>query len=189
MDINLYDLVKFLHVVCAVLWIGSLTGFAILGIRADKAGDNAEFGRIIGYVLFFAARVFTPASILLVLLGITMSAMVWGFAPLWILIGLAGFAATFTTGFFVLRPRAEKLAALMAKEGASAAVVAQGREFLTIGKFDVVMLFVVIADMVFKPGLGDWLLLLIMVVVLTAAAWLFLVPVFRASAPAKVKAA
>ena len=90
------------------MWIGSLAGLVILSIRADQARDNAEFGRVIEYVLYFAPRVFTPASLLVLALGIIMSFMVWGFHSLWIVLGLVGFAATFVTGFFVLRPDTPK---------------------------------------------------------------------------------
>jgi hypothetical protein len=48
-----------------------------------------------------------------------------------------------------------------------------------------VLLFTVVADMVLKPDLGDWPVLLVMVIVLAAAGAVFLSPVMRtAKAPA-----
>lgn len=174
MAIGWYEIFKFLHIAATILWIGSAVGLMILSIRADKANDNADFGRLIGYNIYLAPRVFIPASALVLILGIIMAFMVWGFTEPWIIIGLIGLAATFATGFFLLKPRADKLVALIAKEGYNDDVVRQGREFLTISKFDYLMLFVVVADMVFKPALSDWPLLLVMIAVLVAGAYCFL---------------
>ena len=38
----------------------------------------------------------------------------------------------------------------------------RGREILTIAKFDMVLLFTIVADMVLKPTVNDWLTLAIM---------------------------
>ena len=172
-----YELLKFLHVAASIIWIGAGFGLVILGIRADKAKDNAEYGRIIQNVVYLGPRVFLPASASVLVLGVIMTFMVWGFAQLWIIVGLLGFAATFGTGNFIAKPRAEEISALMAKEGYTDEVMRQGRDLLSIAKFDYVMLFVVVADMVYKPAFNNWIVLLVMVAVLVAAGYYFLQPV------------
>ncbi len=60
--------------------------------------------------------------------------------------------------------------------GATPAVVATCRELLSIARFDLVLLFTVIADMVFKPDPASWLTLLVMALALLAAGMLWLMP-------------
>jgi hypothetical protein len=50
-----------------------------------------------------------------------------------------------------------------------------GNRILQIARFDSVLMLVIIADMVFKPTLQDYPPLIIMALVLTAAAFYFLV--------------
>jgi hypothetical protein len=57
--------------------------------------------------------------------------------------------------------------------------VAVGHELLQLSKFDYAMLFVVVADMVFKPVASDWPVLLLMALALAAAGVVFLAPVLR----------
>jgi hypothetical protein len=86
---------------------------------------------------------------------------------------------TIGLGILVLTPRAKKVEAGYAAAGVTPAVVAISREILTIAKFDAVLLFTVVADMVLKPGAGDWIVLAVMAVAIVAAAALWLTPVFR----------
>jgi hypothetical protein len=75
------------------------------------------------------------------------------FTDTWILLGLIGYATTFLTGFLLIRPTAEKLATVAASEGPSSpttqALIAR---IFAISRVDQVVLILVIADMVFKPG-------------------------------------
>jgi uncharacterized membrane protein len=174
-----YALIKFLHVSSAIVWIGAGVGMVVLGIAADRQRDREGFVRIIRYVGFMAPRVFVPTSLATLILGIIAAWMEWGFVHLWVVLGLAGFAATFITGNFLLGPRAVKIEKIVAAEGVSENALALGRELLTIAKFDYVMLFMVVADMVFKPLPSDWLVLAVMAIVIIAAAVAFLVPAFR----------
>jgi uncharacterized membrane protein len=178
MDI-LFLVVKFLHIAAAIVWIGAGVGLMILGLAADRATDREAVLRIINSVMFLAPRVFVPASLATLVFGAAAAWMSWGFGTLWIVLGLIGWAATFVTGNFFLKPRADRVAAIMAKEGPSDSALALGREMLTLSKFDYVMLFVVVADMVFKPTLNDVPVLVAMAVVIVVSAIAFVVPVLR----------
>jgi uncharacterized membrane protein len=179
---DLYLLFKFLHVAAAILWIGSGVGLVILGIAADRRKDTADYGRIIKYVTFLAPRLFIPSSLAVLICGLVAAWLSWSFADLWIDIGLVGFAATFVTGNFLLSPRASKVAKIEAEAGMTPEAISIGHQLLTIAKFDYVMLFVVVADMVFKPTANDWLVLLIMALAVVAAGIAFIVPVLRGEA-------
>jgi uncharacterized membrane protein len=174
---DIYLLLKFLHVVSAILWVGVGVGLCFLGVVADARSDRPEFMRIIGNVTFLAPRIFVPASVAAFVFGFAAAWIGWGFTTLWVWIGIVGFAATFVTGNFFLKPRADRVAALVAREGVSDEALAVGRELLQISKFDYVMLFVVVADMVFKPVAGDWIVLALMVAAIVGAGVAFLGPV------------
>ncbi len=66
---------------------------------------------------------------------------------------MLGYAATFVTGMFFIRPTAEKLAAAAASEGpTSPTTQALIARIFAISRVDQVVLLLVILDMVFKPG-------------------------------------
>lgn len=89
------------------------------------------------------------------------------------ILGLAGFAATFLTGHFVLRVKAIEAGRLMS-EGKVAEAAAVGRKLMQVAKFDYVVLFTVVADMVLKPTWTDFLTLGVFAAALAAAAYFFL---------------
>ena len=181
-----YEIFKFLHVAFSIAWIGGGLVMVILAIAA-YGKDPAESLRIIKNVLYLGNRVFLPSAAGALVTGILTASFapfsLWGQA--WLILGLLGWAATFTIGNWFIRPRAERFVALEAKEGASANVIALGQEMLSIAKFDYIMLFTVVADMVIKPIWSDWYVILIFLLVIAAGAWFFLVPVLRPQIPAR----
>jgi uncharacterized membrane protein len=174
-----YTLIKFLHVSSAIVWIGAVCALVFLGVAADRQSDRDGFMRIMRHIIYMAPRYFVPTSLIAFVLGFVDAWLAWGFSTLWVWLGIIGFAASSAAGNLVLRPRAEKIARMMAVEGNSDAAVAMGRELLLVAKFDLVLLFLVVADMVFKPMPSDWLVLALMAVVLIAGAAAFLTPVLR----------
>ena len=174
-----YSLFKFLHVVAAVCWVGGGVILMYLGILGGRARDVEAQMTVIKQTASLATTWFIPASLGTVVLGIITASLgaMWGQA--WVILGLLGFAATFITGFFVIRPAADTIAKLES-EGKRDLAMAHGSRLLQVSKFDYVMLFTVIADMVLKPGWSDVLLLVVMAVVLAAGAALFLLPALSA---------
>lgn len=168
-----YSIFKFLHVLSAIAWVGGgLTLFA-MAIMAEMKKDDATVLQAASVSAYLGLRWFVPSSIATLVFGIITTSIYnfWGEA--WILLGLAGFAATFLTGLLGIKPLAEQTAKLMA-EGRIDEAKAVGGKILTIGKFDYTLLIVVIADMMLKPSWGDWPTLLVFAIVLIAAAVLFL---------------
>lgn len=177
-----YVLFKFLHVTSAVIWIGGAFIMIMLGVKADRAKNDAEIVGVVRQVAWAADRIYVPASIATLVFGVTVAWLgaLWG--NLWVILGLVGVAATIALGVVVLTPRAKKVEAGYAAGGVTPAVVAVSREILTIAKFDAVLLFTVVADMVLKPGTDDWIVLVVMAVAIVAAAAVWLTPVFRKAA-------
>lgn len=179
-----YTLFKFLHVGSAIIWIGGAFVMIMLGVKADRAKDDAEIVSVVRQVAWAADRIYVPSSVATLVFGVIVATIGGLWPNLWVILGLAGVAATIALGVVVLTPRAKKVEAGYKASGVTPATVALCREILTIAKFDAVLLFTVVADMVLKPGTGDWVILLVFVVVLLAAAGVWLTPAFRRPAAA-----
>ena len=174
---NWYLILKFLHVSSAVIWIGGAFIMVMLGTRADRSADDEILVDVVRQVAWAADHVYVPASISTLVFGLILAwfASLWG--NLWIILGLLGVASTVGLGILVLTPLAKKAEIGFKAGGASSDVVSTSRDILTLAKFDLVLLFTVIADMVLKPSPSDWLLLLAMALALLVAATFWLVPV------------
>lgn len=179
-----YVIFKYLHILFVVGWLGGGFAMVLLGARAIRARDDADLIRTVRSVVYLAKRVFVPFSVLALVAGLVMVWLADGWADLWVILGLIGFAATAGTGAAVLTPKSERVMALADKDGPSPEAVRGAREIFSIAQFDMVMLAVVIADMVLKPSFDNYITLLVMLVVLVAAAAYFLVPL-RFAQPAR----
>ena len=174
-----YSISKFLHVVSAVCWVGGGVILMYQGLLAGRAKDTDAQMVVVKQTAALAMTWFIPASLATVVFGIATATLgnMWGDA--WVILGLLGFVATFCTGNFVIKPAADAIAK-NESEGKRDLAVAYGQKLLQVAKFDYVMLFTVIADMVFKPAWSDVVLLVVMAVVLVAGAALFLLPALSA---------
>ena len=127
-------------------------------------------------------RWFLPASLLTLVFGAITTALGNLWDQPWIILGLAGAAATFLTGILVFEPTARKLAELMA-EGREAEALVAGRTMLRISKFDYTVMFLIVADMVLKPDWSSYTTLGAMAAILVAGAVAFLIMPKRAVRP------
>jgi uncharacterized membrane protein len=151
---HVYDTLKFLHIVAAIAWVGSGLFVQFRGTRLRRKGTPEQTANLAREVAD-STPWFIGSSISVLVFGVAMVAYspVYNFTDTWILLGLAGYIATFVTGNFFIRPTAEKLAAAAATEDAASSVV-QGliARIFAISRVDQVVLLLVIADMVFRPG-------------------------------------
>jgi hypothetical protein len=94
----------------------------------------------------------------------------WGFDQLWIVLGLVGFAATFVTGLFMLKPSSERLGRDMEAAGGrlTPQLRVDLRKLIVKARVDYVVLTLVVFDMVVKPTGDDPAVLIAMAVVLIA---------------------
>ena len=174
-----YTIFKFLHVASAVCWVGGGVIMMYLGLLGERAKDVDAQMTVVKQTASLATTWFIPASLATVVLGIITATIGGLWSEAWVVLGLLGFAATFSTGFFVIRPAADTIAKLET-EGKRDLAMGHGKKLLQVSKFDYVMLFTVIADMVLKPAWSDIVLLVVMAVVLAAGAALFLLPALSA---------
>jgi len=167
-----YSIVKFLHIVSATLWVGGGFVLFLLGVLAERAGnieDKLQAMRASGQL---GGSFFAPMSMLTLIFGLIMCGFWVGFSDLWILIGLAGYATTFSIGMFIFKPTAERMAGMIAKDGVTPAALAVGQRMMSVARFDYAVMLVIVADMVLKPTAHDLAVLAGMALVVVAGATL-----------------
>jgi hypothetical protein len=104
---------------------------------------------------FLGTRFFMPASLSALVFGVALVLYSPGlaFSDTWVWLGLVGFGATFVTGAFFLGPRSGRLGSMIDTHSADDPAVQRGiREIFLISRIDQLVLALVVADMVFKPG-------------------------------------
>jgi hypothetical protein len=108
---TLYEFLLFIHVTASIVWIGAGFLSLVLATTYDRESDEAAITRFLHDQEWLAMRLFVPASLIVVVFGIAMviESDAWTFEYLWIVLGLVGYAATFVTGFFLIRPASERI--------------------------------------------------------------------------------
>jgi len=171
-SMTLYELLLFIHVSATVVWVGAGLCSLVLAIGYDRDGDEPAIRRFLADQERLATRLFIPASLTVVIFGIALviESDAWSFEYLWIVLGLVGFAATFVTGLFMIKPASERIGAAMEREGGrlTPELRTDIRKLIVMARIDYVVLFLVIADMVFKPTGDDTALLIGMAALLVA---------------------
>src|SRR5213079_1731927 len=103
--------------------LGQCSGIPPTGAAAAGAiaGDPEEITRIARQAAFAGEKLFAPAGLVVLAMGITMVINDHiGFGTTWVIIGLVGYALTFTTGIAVLAPLAKRVASLSDSVGPTA---------------------------------------------------------------------
>jgi uncharacterized membrane protein len=179
---TLYEFLLFLHIVATVVWVGSGFFGLVLAALYDRDADDAATQRLLKDQEFLATRLFIPASLSVVLLGIALviESDAWSFDQLWIVLGLMGFASTFLTGLLVLKPVGDRIAAQMERDGGvTPSTMVEVQKLLIKARSDYVVLLLVIADMVIKPT-GDDVGVLIAMALIAIAGVSYIVVSLRA---------
>jgi uncharacterized membrane protein len=179
---TLYEFLLFLHIVATVVWVGSAFFGMVLAALYDRDADDAATERLLKDQAFLATRLFIPASLSVVLLGIALviESDAWSFDQLWIVLGLLGFATTFLTGLLVLKPVGDRIAAQTQRDGGlTPSTLVDVQKLLIKARSDYVVLFLVIADMVIKPT-GDDVGVLVGMALIALAGLAYIVVSLRA---------
>jgi uncharacterized membrane protein len=172
---TLYELLLFLHIAFAIVWIGSGFLFHILGYRADRADDHAAIERLFRDQTALANLIFIPSSLLVLAFGIWLTIEgPWSFGDLWIVLGLVGYGLTFLTGVLWIAPQSRRAAEMMARDGGlSPEAEFVARRMTTFARLDMAVLFIVVLDMAVKPTGDDVGTLVLMAALVVAAAAYF----------------
>jgi len=149
-----YDTLKFFHVLAAITWVGSAIYAQALATKVMAEGDPARLARTAKDIADLGNRLITPAAVAVLVLGIWMVAVSpWNFTDTWVLLGLIGIGITIATGAAFLGPESERLAKLSDERDPSDPEIQRRiKRIFMVSRVDLVVLVLVVADMVFKPG-------------------------------------
>ena len=180
-----YEVLVFLHIAFAIVWLGSGFLLQVLGFKADASRDVVRIQGLLDDADWAANRLFIPSSLVVLVLGILATIEgPWTFGDLWIVLGLVGYGMTFLTGVAFISPQVHRVSTVMERDGGmSQAAMAEVRKLFLIGRVDLVVLFTVVAVMAFKPTSDDVAVLVLMAGAI-ALAVVYSVWRFRAPEPA-----
>jgi uncharacterized membrane protein len=149
----MYQLLLYVHIGCAVIWVGGAIYAQILAVRVSRSGDEAELPGLARHMEFIGSRVFVPVALLLFAAGAAMTLQAWSFGRAWIAASVALWVLSAIAGAVYLGPRVKRVAALFDAEGPTSIAGREllGRVFL-VSRLELLTFAVVIALMVFKPG-------------------------------------
>jgi uncharacterized membrane protein len=149
----MYQLLLFIHIVCAVIWVGGAFYVQLLAIRVTRSGDPIEVPRLARHVEAIGTRVFVPAAIILFLAGAAMTAQAWSFTQTWIAIAIVLWLLSALSASLYAAPRAKRAATLFETEGpTSVGGLELTRRIFIVSRVELVSFAIIIALMVFKPG-------------------------------------
>ena len=148
-----YSVLLFVHVVCAVIWVGGAFALQLLAFLVSRTGDQSELARLLRYFELIGSRVFVPVATLLFIAGAAMTLQAWSFGRIWIAASVALWVLSAVAGAVYLGPRAKRVGELFEAEGPSseAGRALMDRLFL-VSRLELASFAVIIALMVFKPG-------------------------------------
>ena len=94
----------------------------------------------------------------------------WEFTDLWILVGLAGSAASIAIGLLIVEPEGKRIGPIIEREGPdSPAFDASLRKINTVSRVELAILFIVVGDMVVKPTTDDTGTIVLLLVLVAAS--------------------
>ena len=151
---NSYEWLLFFHIAAAIVWLGGNLAVQILAIRANRADDPARMVAIAHEAEWFGMRIFLPSSLTVLVLGIILTVDgPWDFGQTWIVLALIGWGLSFVTGAAFLGPESGRIGKLLAAEGPeSPAVRARIQRIFLVSRIELVLLYLIVLDMVVKPG-------------------------------------
>ena len=149
-----YQLLLYVHLTAAIVWVGGVTMMQLFADRARRRGrrHSAAFGEDMAWI---GKRVLGPASLATVGAGAGMviDAEWWSFSDDWITIALVLFATAYVPSRFIA-PAAQ------AAFGASPPAIspppsASTRRLTIVSRIELAVLFLIVFDMATKPTFAD----------------------------------
>lgn len=149
-----YEVLLFLHVVGAVVWIGIGLTVHVLLFWADRTREREFAARLAAAVEWIEPRAVVAGPLLLLGTGIGMVVDgPWGFGDSWIVAGLAGYASAAVLGAGFEGPEARRLGEIIRERGPDdREVIARTRRLNGLGWVELAILVVVVLSMTTKPA-------------------------------------
>lgn len=148
-----YGVLKVLHILAAVVWIGGGATFAMITARLLRNRDRATLGAVVPQMARQLASAGGPATGIVLLTGIAMVLVGHiGFGTLWVRLGFGGIVLHFIFGAFVMRKRTMSLVQAVSAPTTDETELARAGARLRSGMFTYLALMAaVVVVMVLKP--------------------------------------
>jgi uncharacterized membrane protein len=146
-----------LHILLAVVWVGSDVAIQIFAIRAKRAGpDRMAF--LAREIEWYGTRVLLPSSLALVVIGFILlhvSAGAYDLGQGWVTFGFIVWLLSAGAGSLYLGPESGRLSKLVDERGPEDPEYQRrlSRVFF-VSRIELVLLILVVLDMAVKPGLS-----------------------------------
>ena len=149
----MYQLLLYVHIICAVIWVGGALYAQLLAVRVNRSPDPSELPHLARHIEYLGTRVFLPAALLLFVAGTAMTMQAWSFGQTWIAISVALWVLSAVTGAVYLGPRVKRAGELFEAEGpTSEAGRALINRLFVVSRLELLAFALIIALMTFKPG-------------------------------------
>ena len=151
---TLYELLKFLHILAAIVWVGGNVTLQLLTVLVLRSGDGPRRAALGRESEWIGTRVFTPVSGILLLLGILLVLEGdWSWGEPFVSGGLLIWLVSLVIGLAFLGPESGRIGNLVKAEGPeSPAVRARIDRVLLVSRLDLILLVIAVFLMVAKPG-------------------------------------
>lgn len=153
--LNAYGIMKFLHVLSVVIWIGGLTALAFVTWRVANERNRSVLTEILRQSVSYGQRVVGAAAVIVLFSGLALVGIGHiGFGTFWVWFGYGGVLVHGVIGGFLIQKRAAELLQLASAPGGDdAAIVTAARRLWNTQLVYLILLAIVIAGMVLKPTL------------------------------------
>lgn len=149
--VGLSGILKLIHIVAAIVWVGGGSFLTLYGLRlaGAEAAERTAYARS----MLFAGRVFMVTSIVALAAGVwlVLAEDLWGFDQAWISIGFLGIIVGAVLGPAFYGPQSEGIISDIEKADTAAADARSSRIRL-VSSVEMVILLAVVWAMVYKPG-------------------------------------
>jgi hypothetical protein len=100
----------------AIVWVGGAIAMQLLASRVQRVGTRAQLVEMTGHIEFVATRLFIPASLILLVLGIWMVSIRWSFGQIWIILGIGMFPTRSSPARSTCSPQMRKVKTVVERE-------------------------------------------------------------------------
>ncbi len=151
---NLSDILLWLHIIGAVIWIGTALTMEGLTWRIRRTGTVKQLRDLFAVSAWLSKRYYMPASSLTLLagVGLVITHNHFTFSQPWVLIGLGGFLVASVLGAGFISPTMHQIGQLLEHHDLrNSDVVGQLNRLAVLSRLDIALLLVILLDMVIKP--------------------------------------
>jgi uncharacterized membrane protein len=145
-----------LHIIAAITWVGGAITINFLATQVWRARDETMLTVFLRQTEWTGKSIFPISAIAVLALGISMVAAneAWTVGQLWIVLALVGVGITLIGGAAFFGPDSARIGQLVQERGAGDPEVrSRIRRVMLVSRLDLLLLLLIVADMVIKPGL------------------------------------